>query len=109
MPEDDSLGRIKRKRIRWQPPFGSHLFRYRLYWAQEGDLNYASDNADLGPVSEVLLPDDVPSFPLIRGEVHLGITAVSESGNESDMTKTVADLDFIVPDAPLDLVVEDVD
>ena len=103
------MGRIKRKRIRWQPPFGSHLFRYRLYWAQEGDLGYTSDNADLGPVSEVLLPDDVPSFPLIRGEIQLGITAVSEAGNESDMTKTVAYLDFIVPDAPLDLVVEDVE
>lgn len=103
------MGRIKRKRIRWQPPFGSHLFRYRLYWAQEGDLNYTSDSADLGPVSEVLLPDDVPSFPLISGEIHLGITTISEAGNESDMTKTVAYLDFIVPDAPLDLVVEDVE
>ena len=103
------MGRIKRKRIRWQPPLGSHLFGYRLYWAQESELNYTSDNADLGPVSEVLLPDDVPSFPLIRGEIQLGITAISEAGNESDMTKTVTYLDFIVPDAPLDLIVEDAD
>jgi hypothetical protein len=103
------LGRIKKKRIQWQPPFGSHLFRYRLYWAQGDDLSYASDHADLGPRSEVLLPDEVPSFPLTGGEMHLGITAISEAGNESDMTKTVAYLDFIVPDAPLDLVIEDAD
>ena len=80
---------LKGKGFDGSPRFGSHLFRYRLYWAQEGDLDYTSDNADLGPVSEVLLPDDVPSFPLIRGEIHLGITAISESGNESDMTTTV--------------------
>jgi hypothetical protein len=103
------LGRIKKKRIRWQPPFGSRLFRYRLYWTLEGDLSYSSDHADLGPVSEVLLPDDVPSFPLVSGEIYLGITAINEAGNESDMTKTVAYLDFMVPDAPRDLIVEDVD
>ncbi len=103
------MGRIKRKRIRWQPPLGSHLLRYRLYWSQEAAPTYTSDHAELGPVPQVLLPDDVPSFPLIRGEIHLGISAISESGNESDITKTVAYLDFMAPDAPLDLVVEDAD
>jgi hypothetical protein len=39
--------------------------------------------------------------------VELGITAVNQSGNESDMTKVKANLDFMVPHPPMGLVVED--
>ncbi len=103
------MGRIKRKRIRWQPSFGPDLLKYRIYWAQGGDLSYDSDHADLGPVLEVILPDDIPVFPLVAGEMSLGITAINAAGNESDMTKTSVYLDCTVPDAPLNVIVEDVD
>jgi hypothetical protein len=37
----------------------------------------------------------------------MGITALSQAGNESDMTKISASLDFTVPEAPHQIWVED--
>ena len=101
------LGRVRKKRIRWEPSSGGNVSMYRLYWAKDGDVSYASEHADLGTVTEVILPDDVPSFPPIAGQIGLGITALNEAGNESDITKTTAHLNFIAPAAPADLRIED--
>jgi hypothetical protein len=103
------LGRIRKKRIRWEPSSDVGVIRYRLYWSKDGDAGYDSDHVDLGLVTEVILPEGVPSFPLVAGEMSLGITAFNEAGNESDMTKTAANLNFLTPNAPRDLMVEDVD
>jgi len=37
-------------------------------------------------VKEVTLPDDIPSFPLVAGKIVLGVSAVNQSGNESEIT-----------------------
>jgi hypothetical protein len=103
------LGRIRKKRIRWEPSPDVQVSRYRLYWSRNGDATYDSEYADLGLTTEVILPDGIPSFPLIAGEVGLGITAFNQAGNESDITKTEATLNFVTPDAPRDLMVEEVD
>jgi hypothetical protein len=62
---------------------------------------------ELGNVAEAILPDDFPSFPLMSGALCLGITALSKAGNESDMTKIRASLDFAVPEAPKQIWIED--
>jgi hypothetical protein len=38
----------------------------------------------------------------------LGITAVNDVGNESDMAKMTANINFLVPDPPKNLMVEEV-
>jgi len=48
----------------------------------------------------VVLADQVPSFPIVKGSIDLGITAVNEIGNESDMMKFATPFQFSVPDAP---------
>jgi hypothetical protein len=101
------MGKVKQKRVRWNPSASEGLLSYRLYWSVDGCVDYASDHADLGMVTDVVLPDDIPSFPWISAEVELGMTAVNQSGNESDMTKIKASLDFMVPHPPMNLVVED--
>jgi hypothetical protein len=103
------LGRIRKKRIRWEPSPDAQVSRYRLYWSTSGDATYDCAYADLGLVTEVILPDGIPSFPLGPGEMSLGITAFNQAGNESDITQTAANLNFVAPDAPRDLMVEDVD
>jgi hypothetical protein len=103
------LGRIRKKRIRWEPSPDAQVSRYRLYWSKNGDATYDSEYADLGLATEVVLPDGIPSFPLVAGEMGLGITAFNQAGNESDITRTAATLNFVTPEAPRDLMVEDVD
>ena len=105
--EIKKTGKIKRKRIRWYRSPSTEVVKYRLYWSAEGEVDYDSRYVELGNVAEAILPDDIPSFPLIGGTVYLGITALSQAGNESDMTNITASLDFTVPEAPKQIWVED--
>jgi hypothetical protein len=81
--------------------------KYRLYWSKYGEVTYDSESAEIGTVTEIVLPDDVPTFPLIAGDMHLGISAINEAGNESDLTKLTAYLNFVAPEPPQNLEVED--
>ncbi|MCJ7538325.1 MAG: PilZ domain-containing protein [Desulfobacterales bacterium] len=102
------MGKIKKKRVRWQPSASSDVTGYRLYWSNQGEVDYNSTYAELSNVSGVILPDDISSFPLETGNIELGISAINQAGNESDITKLAAYFSFTVPDAPLGLEVEDV-
>ena len=91
-------GRIKKRRIRWHPSPSAEVSHYRLYWSVGKAVGYDSHHVELGDVTEAILPDDILSFPLISGTVHLGITALTNAGNESDMTRISAAFDFLVPE-----------
>jgi len=105
--EIKKTGKIKRKRIRWHRSSSPEVITYRLYWSMEAEVDYDSQWVELGDVAEAILPDDLPSFPLVTGTLHLGITALSKAGNESDMTKISASLDFTVPEAPKQIWLEE--
>ena len=101
------MGKVKKRRIRWQPSASRDVTSYRLYWSNFGEVSYDSDHAEFGNVTEVVLPDDVSSFALYSGDITLGVSSVNAAGNESDITKITAHFNFDVPDAPKDLEVED--
>ena len=101
-------GRVKKKKICWKPSTSAGVSKYRLYWSRFGEINYNSDYADLGHVTGAVLSDDIPSFPLTAGEIELGVTAISEAGDESDFARLTAYINFTVPDAPENIEVEDV-
>jgi hypothetical protein len=101
-----SMGKIKTRKIRWEPSTTPNV-KYRLYWCIGGGVDYHSDHSDLGNATEINLPGDIPSFPLVSGTFQLGISAISEAGNESELTKTTVQVDFTVPEAPKSLTVED--
>ena len=105
--EAHHMGKIKQKRLRWEPAAGEEVAKFKLYWSENGTVDYTSPFAELGAVTQVVLPDKIPSFPRIAGNLELGITAVNQAGNESDITKISAYFDFTVPEAPKSLVVED--
>jgi Tfp pilus assembly protein PilZ len=101
------MGKIRKKKVRWEPSGSDDVAKYRLYWSKYGEVTYDSESAEIGTVTEVVLPDDVPSFPLVAGDMHLGISAINEAGNESDLTKLTAYFNFVVPEPPQNLEVED--
>jgi Tfp pilus assembly protein PilZ len=102
------MGKIKKKKVRWEASASDDVAKYKLYWSKYGEVNYDSESAEIGEVTELVLPDDVPSFPLIAGDIYLGISAINDAGNESDMTKLSAYFNFVVPEPPQNLEVEDV-
>jgi hypothetical protein len=69
-------------------------------------VDYDSPSAKLGNINEIVLPDDVEGFEKVNGPVELGITAVDELGNESDLVTLKTPYQFNVPQAPSDLWIE---
>jgi len=94
------MAKVKKRRLLWEPSTSSNVIGYKLYWAEEGEVNYGSPCAMIGNAAEVVLPEQVRSFPIVKGSIQLGITAVNEVGNESDMMIFAAPFQFSVPDAP---------
>ena len=100
------MGKIRSKVARWQPS-ETRGVRYRLYWATCAPVSHNLNYADVGTVTEITLPDDIPSFPLVAGRIVLGVSAVAQLGNESEITTVTGDIDFTIPGAPRNLRVED--
>jgi Tfp pilus assembly protein PilZ len=101
------VGKVKSKRLAWDRSLSDKVTRYRVYWSKDGGIDYGSHYVELGNVAQVTLPDDIPSFPLASGEIELGVSAISEAGNESEITKIKVSIDFIVPEPPKNLRLED--
>jgi type IV pilus assembly protein PilZ len=103
--EVSEMGKIRKRTVRWEP--SADAKKYRLYWSPQGPVEYESDFVELEDKTQVILPDEVSSFPQIAGEIELGITAVNAVGNESDITRLRVYVDFTVPEAPKGLTVEE--
>jgi hypothetical protein len=100
------MAKIRRRKIRWDASFSSDIVGYKVYWAVGGEVNYDSDFVKVGMCEEIILPDGIPSFPLTRDKIEIGVTAVNEIGNESDMAKLSAPFQFSLPESPANLVME---
>lgn len=102
------MAKIKKRTISWGASTATDVTGYKLYWAVGANANvdYLSSFADVGNKVSIVIPDDVPTFPLVDNQMSLGVTAYDDIGNESDMTvvKNVP-FDFVAPDAPTNLVV----
>jgi hypothetical protein len=103
------VAKIKKRKLKWIASGSSQVVGYKLYWSDNGAVNYYSKSVSLGNVTEIVLPDDVTSFIPGGGPVEFGITAVDELGNESDMITLKAPYQFNVPKAPEDLYLQKLD
>jgi len=99
------VGKIRKRTVRWEP--STDAKKYRFYWSVQGSVGYESDFVEIEDKTRVILPDEVPTFPKIAGNIELGITAVNAVGSESDMTIARVYVDFTVPEAPKVLTVDD--
>lgn len=99
------MAKIVKRSISFGASSAPDIAGYKLYWSVGSPVDYTSTNADIGNKTTVIIPDDVPSFPLVEAQVNIGITAIDDIGNESDMVTATAPFDFDAPDAPTNLVV----
>ena len=102
------MAKIVKRTINWGASTAPDVQGYKFYWkVGEGEVvDYLSDNQDVGNVTNITIPDDAPTFPLVDDLVQIGITAYDDVGNESDMTvASNVPFDFTAPDAPTNLVV----
>ena len=104
--EAKKVAKVQKRKIHWNASNSPGVVGYKIYWAVGKGVNYDSDFAEVGSVIKVILPDEVPSFPIAAGNIELGVVAVDHIGNESDMTKLYAPFGFSAPDAPTGLTLE---
>ena len=102
------MAKLKRRRLSWRPSGSPQVVGYKLYWSQGDEVTYDSQSAPLGNVTAVILPDDIVSFKPGNGSLEIGLTAVDELGNESDMITVSAPYQFSVPEIPSGLKIESV-
>lgn len=104
------MAKVIKKRIKFIPSDGVDVVSHRVYVAPDPDeLNYASPMVEVAmPADSVVVPDDFPGFPLRDVQYQVGVTAVDDVGNESDMAIVTAPFDFDAPSAPTGVVIEDV-
>ena len=100
------MAKIKKRKLVWKPSTSAQVVGYKLYWSEGGKVDYQCPSAKLGNVNEVVLPDDVEGFDKVKGSVELGITAVDELGNESDLVILKTPYQFNVPQAPSEVWIE---
>ena len=103
------MARMKKRKLCWKASGSSQVVGYKLYWSTAGGVNYQSSCAEVGNVTEVILPDEVETFAPGSGPTEFGLTAVDELGNESDMVTLKAPYQFNVPEAPEDLYLQKLD
>lgn len=96
------MPKLKPRMLRWRASESAQVAFYKLYWSEKGGVDYDSNHAVVGNVTEVLLPGGVDAFTPGHGPIEFGLTAVDELGNESDMVRLHAPYQFSVPSPPAD-------
>lgn len=100
------MAKIKKRKLVWKSSNSPQVVGYKLYWSDKGPVDYESPCVKLGNVTEIVLPDAVEGFDKVKGPVELGITAMDELGNESDLVVLKTPYQFNVPKAPSELWIE---
>ena len=70
------MPKLKPRMLQWQASPSAQVAFYKLYWSEEGAVDYDSDHAVVGNVTELLLPDGVEAFTPGNGPIEFGLTAV---------------------------------
>jgi len=98
------MGRIRKCKLSWKPSESRLVAGYRLYWSNETPVSYNSNFIEIGNVNEVNLPDILMGVAPSGESIYLGISAVDEAKNESDLIFLPESYHLSVPPAPVDLV-----
>lgn len=99
------MAKVNSVKIRWKAPADpTDIVGYRLYWElAPNPVDLLSANHDCGMKTEVIVPNEVPTFPLVDQTINIGVTSYDDLGNESDFLEGSRPFDFIAPNAPTDL------
>jgi len=98
------MAKIAQKTLSWGASSDADVIGYRLRWAIPPALiDYTTPSFDVGKVTQVALP--VTGMPLIDGQLTMGLTAVDDVGNESDIATLTAPFDLVAPAPPTGLMI----
>jgi hypothetical protein len=100
------MAKIKNVNVSFTASTSPDVVGYKLYMTEAGtSLSYTSESFNLGTSTSFNM-STLPGVTDKDGVFNLGIVAIDDAGNESDMAvaENVA-LDFVAPDAPVEVTV----
>ena len=105
------MAKIVKRRIRWNPSDASDVAGYKVYWnVGGGAIDISVDPSKLFPPTaplQAIVPDDIPELGSVDDEdVTIGIAAVDDVGNESDLDLITVPFDTSAPSAPTGVTVD---
>jgi hypothetical protein len=95
---------VARKTMMWAASPDTSVVGYNVYWAiPPAFLDKANPLSNpnmqgVGNVTQVSLP--VPAMPQVNGQMELGVAAVDDVGNISDIVSAVFQFRFLPPKPP---------
>lgn len=98
------MSKVLSTKVSFPPSESPDVVGYKLYLeTAPNPVTYSSPSFDLGNKTEVFI-SDLPGMDQIDGTYNIGVSAVDDAGNESDL-KVIegVSLDFFAPAAPADL------
>ncbi len=105
------MARIRSYRVGWDPSPDADVAGYVVCWAippstlGDGSLPEHYDiptKIDVGNITSVNLPlAGMPSD--FDGDIHIGVCAYDDVGNQSDIIRATIPLDLVAPNAPSNL------
>ena len=100
------MARTHEYQITWTASPSTDVVGYKIYYIPEGEeLNYGSPSVTVGNVTTILIPTDTPGFPLLDGLCTIGLSALDDSNNESDIIAKTVPFDLVAPDVPSELII----
>lgn len=101
------MARTASKTISWNPSSSPDVQSYRVYYKpDDGSAVQYNDPYIETQDSQVIAPDDFPSGAFnTDGDYRIGIGALDDMGNESDITEITHPFDLTPPDPVTGLAV----
>lgn len=95
------MAKVIPRTIKWDPSAAADVVAYRVYVAKDPmQPDYDSPRAEVAG-TEIIAPDGFPQGTFDEDTLYnIGVSAVDDIGNESDITVVSAPFDFVAPDAP---------
>jgi hypothetical protein len=99
--EDLGMAKLASNKVGWNRSSATDVVGYRLRIKEApGSVDYADPAVDVGNVDQFDFATS-PGFAGVDSVFNLGVTAVDDGGNESDISRLDAfPLDLVPPDAP---------
>lgn len=94
------MAKIKKFKLSWKHSKSDLIAGYKLYWSIKSPVHYSSNSIKLDKINELDMPDILIGIALSGESIYLGISAIDEMGNESDITTLSEPFNFSVPSAP---------
>jgi hypothetical protein len=98
------MAKIRNCKLSWTHRKSDQVAGYRLYWSKENKVTYDSPSKMIGKVNEIYLPEILKDVPMYDEPIFLGIAAVDNRGQESDIAMFAEPYQPMVPLEPADLI-----